>query len=146
MNRMMSVLALLAVMALAGAGDAADTPSAKAGKAAKAAKGWAGVVEKVDGSFIVVKKTRKGGKAGPVIRVATNEKTVVRIDGKAGKVGALEAGQKVRVMPATGPARRIEALSAAGAAKAEKQAAKQKKAAKAKKRASGAAKDQGKGQ
>ena len=137
MSRVMSVLAWVAILGLAGAASAAET---KPGKATKAGKGWAGVVEKVDGSFLVVKKTRKGGKPGDSVRVATTDKTVVKIDGKAGTLALLEAGHRVRVMPATGPARRIEALSASGAAKAEKKASKERKESKAKKGAKGDAK------
>lgn len=140
MSRVMSVLAWVAVLGLAGVAGAAETKAAKDAKGAKAGKGWAGVVEKVDGSFLVVKKTRKSGKAGESVRVPTTDKTIVKIDGKAGKLASLEAGHRVRVMPATGPARRIEAVSASGAAKTEKKASKEKKENKAKKAAKGDAK------
>lgn len=135
MSRLMSLLAWVLVLGIAGVASAAESTPAKdamADKNAKA-KGWAAIVEKVDGTFLVVKKIRKSGKPGSVVKVPTTDKTVVKIDGKAGTLAALEAGQRVRIMPATGPARRIEALSAEAAAKAEKKAAKARKENKARK-------------
>ena len=149
MNRVMSILAFVAVLGLAAIVGAAESKAGKeqkAAKGAKAEKGWAGVVEKVEGSFVVVKKAKKGAKAGAVVKVETTDKTVVKIDGKAGKLTSLEAGHRVRVMPATGPARRIEALSASGAAKAEKKQAKERKENKAKKDAKGEKKEAPKAQ
>ena len=100
-----------------------------------------GTVASVDasGNVKVTKKVAKkdAGGAAEEVTIATDAKTVVTIDGKAGKVSDLVAGMQVRVTPTTGKAEKIEARSAGkkgggkGAAaqdpqkKAQRQAARQ---------------------
>ena len=84
---------------------AADPKPAKADKPAKAA-GLRGKVVKVDGLNLVVTTGKKGQETEKT--VATDDKTVVTIEGKEGKLADLKAGQVVRITPDTGTATKIE--------------------------------------
>jgi hypothetical protein len=64
-----------------------------------------GVVVKVEGANVVVKAV------GKEVTVATDDKTVVTLDGNAAKVGDLKAGMHVVVTPAEGIATEIKATS-----------------------------------
>jgi hypothetical protein len=64
-----------------------------------------GTVVKVEGTNVVVKA------AGKEVTVATNDKTMVTLDGNAAKVGDLKAGMHVVVTPAEGIATEIKATS-----------------------------------
>ena len=64
-----------------------------------------GTVVKVEDTKVVVKT------ATAEATVATDEKTVVTIDGYKAKVAELKAGMKVVVTPAEGTATKIEATS-----------------------------------
>jgi ABC-type enterochelin transport system substrate-binding protein len=64
-----------------------------------------GTVVKVDGANVTVKAAEKE------VVVATNDKTVVTIDGKEAKVADLKAGMAVTVTPDTGTATKIVATT-----------------------------------
>jgi len=78
----------------------------KPAKADKAAKGLRGKVVKIDGTNLVVTTGKKGQETEKTI--ATDDKTVVTIEGKDGKLADLKAGQVVRITPDTGTATKIE--------------------------------------
>jgi hypothetical protein len=107
------VLAIVAMVNVAGAADGAKPAKAdKGAKAAKADKKAAlkGDVVKVEGTNLTISS---GKKANPKeVVVATDDKTVVVIVGKEGKLADIKAGQKVVVTPETGTAARIEAKTA----------------------------------
>ena len=65
-----------------------------------------GTVVKVEDTKVVVKT------ATAEATVATDEKTVVTIDGYKAKVAELKAGMRVTVIPAEGTATKIRAMSA----------------------------------
>ena len=75
---------------------------------ASAATFLRGAVVKVDGATLTVKVT-KGGESKEVA-VATDDKTVVNIQGKVAKLADLQAGQRVVVSPAEGTAKTVEVL------------------------------------
>jgi preprotein translocase subunit YajC len=64
-----------------------------------------GKVVSVNGANVVVKVAKKE------VTVATDDKTVVTLDGNAAKVGDLKAGMHVVVTPAEGIATEIKATS-----------------------------------
>jgi len=99
-------LAVLAIVGFVGFVGAADKP-AKEGKKA----GVRGEVVSVDGASVKI-KTKDGE-----VTVATDDKTVVTVDGAASKVADLKAGQRVMVSPATGTAATIEVKTAQKKAK-----------------------------
>jgi hypothetical protein len=65
-----------------------------------------GTVVKVEGTNVVVKTAKAEA------TVATDEKTVVTIDGQKATVAELKAGMRVTVIPAEGTATKIRAMSA----------------------------------
>jgi hypothetical protein len=65
-----------------------------------------GKVVKVDGKSVVVSTGKKN--ATKEVTVATDDKTVVTIEGKDAKLADLQPGQKVVVTPDTGTATKIE--------------------------------------
>jgi hypothetical protein len=78
-----------------------------ADKPAKAKKNTIkGAVVKVDGTKLIVNSGKKGG--DKEVTVETNEKTVIIIEGKEGKLADLKPGQRVTVSPETGVAEKIE--------------------------------------
>jgi hypothetical protein len=70
-----------------------------------------GKVVKVDGTNVVV-STEVGGEKKEVT-VATDDKTVVTVDGKDAKLADLKADMDVTITPATGTATKIEATTPA---------------------------------
>ena len=75
-------------------------------------KGLYGVVVKVDGKNLVIKATKTKKEE----TVATDDKTVVVINGKAGNsLADLKAGMQVKIIPATGTAAKIAVVPAAPA-------------------------------
>jgi len=80
---------------------AADPPAADKKADEKKAKNVRGEVVKVDGNKITIKVKDKE------VVVTTDDKTQVTIEGNAGKVSDLKAGQKVVVTPAEGTATKI---------------------------------------
>ncbi len=100
---MKSLLALLVAFALigfVGTAYAADPPAGK--EAPKKEKNVRGEVVKVDGAKVTIKTKDKE------IVVTTDDKTQVIIEGNAGKVADLKAGQKVVITPAEGTATKIQ--------------------------------------
>jgi hypothetical protein len=95
--------AVMAIVAMVGIVHAADPKPPKAPKKGTTLKG---AVVKVDGTNLVVNSGKKGG--DKEITVETNEKTVVTIEGKEGKLADLKPGQRVTVTPDTGVAEKIE--------------------------------------
>jgi hypothetical protein len=94
-------IAVLAIVAMVGVVNAADKPAKPAKKAT-----LKGAVVKVDGTKLVVNSGKKGG--DKEVTVETNEKTVVIIEGKEGKLADLKPGQRVTVSPNAGVAEKIE--------------------------------------
>jgi len=118
------LVAGLAVGAMVGAfnANAADPvkavpPPTKPAKPAKKA-GLKGSVVKVDGTNLVISAGKKND--AKEVTVATDDKTVVTIEGKPAKVSDLKPGQKVLITPETGTAQTIDVP----AAKAKKEKAK----------------------
>jgi hypothetical protein len=111
-------IAPLALVAMVGAfntyaADPAPTPPpAKPDKPAKPAKkaGLKGSVVKVDGNNLVISAGKKTD--AKEVTVATDDKTVVTIEGKPGKLADLKPGQKVVITPETGTALTIDAPAA----------------------------------
>jgi len=68
-----------------------------------------GKVVKVDGTNLIVSVKERGAKEAKEVTVATDDKTVVTLDGKDAKLADLTAGMRVKVTPATGTATKIEA-------------------------------------
>jgi hypothetical protein len=108
LKRLSMSVAVVVLFALGGVVGAAKPEATKADKAAKKDKGLTGVVVSVQGSSLKIKSK---GKEGTELTVATDDKTVVEIDGKAGKLADLAAGQKVVITPATGTATKIAATT-----------------------------------
>jgi hypothetical protein len=112
-TKMMAALALAVIVGAynANAADPAkpDAP-AKPDKPAKPAKAKKdqikGSVVKVDGSTVVISAGKKT--EAKEVTIATDEKTVVTIEGKAAKLADLKPGQKVTITPETGTALTIE--------------------------------------
>jgi len=102
-------LAVLAIVGFVGVVGAADKPA----KEGKKPMGVMGEVVAVDGTNLKI-KTKDGE-----VTVATDANTAVSIEGAAGKLADLKAGQKVRISPATGTATKIE-VPAAKKPKADK--------------------------
>jgi hypothetical protein len=75
-------------------------------------KGLYGTIVSVDGKNLVIKATKTKKQE----TIATDDKTVVVIDGKAGNsLADLKAGMQVKVIPATGTAAKIAVVPAAPA-------------------------------
>ena len=102
MSKLMIVLAIAGIAMVAQAKD----------KAAKGDPVLKGTVSKVDGANVTVTTAKKGD-----VVVATDDKTVVTVDGKDAKVADLKADMKVVVTPATGTATKIVSTAAAAAPK-----------------------------
>jgi hypothetical protein len=108
-------IAALALVAMVGAfnaraADPAPTPPpAKPAKPAKKA-GLKGSVVKVDGSNLVISAGKKT--EAKEVTVATDDKTVITIEGKPGKLADLKPGQKVVITPETGTALTIDVAPA----------------------------------
>ena len=99
MKTLVQVFAVLAVMAFVGAGYAKEKAAGEKKPAV-----LRGEVVRVDGTNLTVKV----GKEAKEVTVATDDKTVVVIEGNTAKLSELKAGQKVVVTPAHGTATRIE--------------------------------------
>lgn len=106
MRTLSIVLVVLAVAGLAGVAQAA-----RDGAKPKPAPGLMGVVVKVDGADVTI-KAGKGADAKEVV-VKTDADTKVTVDGQDGKVADLKAGMMVKVSPADGTAKKIDAKAAA---------------------------------
>ncbi|HEY7120347.1 MAG TPA: hypothetical protein VH475_27410 [Tepidisphaeraceae bacterium] len=96
------LLAVLAILAMVSAVNAADKKAAKAEKKAV----LRGQVVKVDGTKVVINSGKKNNQKE--VTVETDDKTVVTIEGKQGKLADLQPGQRVVVKPDTGTATSIE--------------------------------------
>jgi hypothetical protein len=111
-------IAALALGAMVGAfnanaADPAPTPApTKPDKPAKPAKkaGLKGSVVKVDGNNVVISAGKKT--EAKEVTVATDDKTVITIEGKPGKLADLKPGQKVVITPETGTALTIDVAPA----------------------------------
>jgi hypothetical protein len=112
MKNWTKVLAALAIVGMVSVSAVrAEDPkpvTPKPAKADKPAKGTGirGKVVKVDGTNLVVTTGKKGQETEKT--VVTDDKTVVTIEGKEGKLADLKAGQVVRITPDTGTATKIE--------------------------------------
>lgn len=124
MKSLSKLFALLAVVALASFSHAADKP-AKGEKGAKP-QGVRGEVVKVEGSNLVIKAGKKAD--AKEVTIATDDKTVVTIDGQPGKLADIKAGNKVMVTPETGTAVKVVVMTGAAPAKGNKQPAGEKPA------------------
>lgn len=108
-------IAALALVAMVGAfnaraADPAPTPApTKPAKPAKKA-GLKGSVVKVDGSNLVISAGKKT--EAKEVTVATDDKTIITIEGKPGKLADLKPGQKVVITPETGTALTIDVAPA----------------------------------
>jgi len=102
---MRSLLKLFAVVAIVGV-----AASALAQDARRAPRGLRGRVVKVDGTNVVISTRARGAAEAKEVTVATDDKTEVTIEGKAGKVADLKAGMSAGVTPATGTATKIAAM------------------------------------
>jgi hypothetical protein len=109
MKNWTKVLAALAIVGMVSVSAVrAEDPkpvTPKPAKADKPAKGT-GLRVKVDGTNLVVTTGKKGQETEKT--VVTDDKTVVTIEGKEGKLADLKAGQVVRITPDTGTATKIE--------------------------------------
>jgi hypothetical protein len=99
------LLAVLTIVSMVSVVGAADKP-AKADKKAT----LKGSVVKVDGTNLLIKAGKKGEEKD--VTVATDDKTVIMVDGKEAKLADLKEGQKVTISPETGTATKIEAKAA----------------------------------
>jgi hypothetical protein len=97
MKAFIALVGLLTLVAFSGALMAADKPADKPKKASVK-----GEVVKVEGTKVTIKSKKAD------VVVDTNDKTEVIIEGKAGKVADLKAGQKVVATVTDGVATRIE--------------------------------------
>ena len=79
------------------------------GQATRPARGLRGQVVKVDGTNLVIKTMAGRGAEAKEVTVATDDKTVVTLDGKEAKLADLKAGTNVNVTPAEGTATKIVA-------------------------------------
>jgi hypothetical protein len=96
------LFAVLAIVAMVSAVNAADDKGAPPAKTTT----LKGKVVKVDGKSVVVSTGKKS--APKEVTVATDDKTVVTIEGKDAKLSDLQPGQKVVITPDTGTATKIE--------------------------------------
>ena len=103
-----------APMVFAGANSTVKTV---ADKEKKAGHGLKGTVSGVDGTTVTVTTTNKKSGKTKDVKVMTDDKTKVTLDGKEAKLADLKAGQMVSVTPGEGgkdaAASQIEATSAA---------------------------------
>ena len=105
-TKLIAVLTLVTLIgAAAGTVQAAD-PAAPAKPAKVKKPGIKGDVVKVDGNKLVISSGKKDAKAE--LTIATDDKTVVMIEGKEAKLTDLKPGQKVTITPETGTATKIE--------------------------------------
>lgn len=127
MKSLSKCLAVLAIVALASFAHAADKPAKGAEQGAdkpvkgeKGAKpqGVRGEAVKVDGSNLVIKAGKKAD--AKELTIATDEKTVVTIDGQPGKLADIKAGNKIMVLPETGTAQKVVVMTGAGPVKGGK--------------------------
>ncbi len=102
-----TVLAVLAVVAFVG--------DVTYGQAGGGARGLRGTVVKVDGTNVVVKTMAARGGEAKEVTVATDDKTVVTLDGKEAKLADLKADVYVSVIPVEGTATKITATTEAPA-------------------------------
>jgi hypothetical protein len=106
MKALVKVFALLVVLGLVGSAEAKKEAGDNA--AAPKVKPLRGVVKSVDGTNVTVTVKVSKEESKDVV-VATDDKTEVTIDGQAGKVADLKAGQRVTVLPPEGTATKIAA-------------------------------------
>jgi hypothetical protein len=82
--------------------------AAQANKAAKGPKALNGTILKIDGTSITVKHPVKNADPKEVV-VATDKDTKITLDGNEAKLADLKEGMRVKVTPATGTAKTIDA-------------------------------------
>jgi len=105
----MKLTALLAAVVVASVSFAFAADDAK--PAHKPFDGVRGKITKVDGASITVSTMNRETKETKDVVVATDDKTVVKIDGKEAKVADLKADMFVKITPATGTAATVDAFT-----------------------------------
>ena len=102
-----TLLALVAVLGMVGVAVAAEGDAPKKTRT----PGIWGKIVKVEGTNIVVAARTRGSEDTKEVTVATDDKTVVTLDGKEAKLANLKADMFVRITPATGTAEKVVAMT-----------------------------------
>jgi hypothetical protein len=97
------LLALVVVLGMVGVAVAAEGDAPKKTRT----PGIWGKIVKVEGTNIVVAARTRGSEDTKEVTVATDDKTVVTLDGKEAKLADLKADMFVRITPATGTAEKV---------------------------------------
>ncbi len=95
------LLALAAVLGMVGFAMAQDAPKKTR------TRGVYGKIVKVEGTNIVVATRTRGSEDTKEVTVATDDKTVVTLDGAASSLDKLAKDMFVRITPATGTAEKV---------------------------------------